>query len=136
MSAGKAPSDSEGLYAVFAEPFYLSEQTVSPKDPDSPLRIRIQDGGADGDEVVDGGNNWKDLPSLLHLEILQLLQEEIDAVDGGELLVVDLFEIISQMKQDNEGVDVRWSDVRTALNWLFEENLGDDLFNFTASTIL
>ena len=87
---------------IFAQPIYLSEVTSIPGREGSPVRVRVQDGGSTDDSSVSvsgsgsGGMGtgfepqWRILPSVLHLEILQLLQtsnrdssEQGDA-DGGD----------------------------------------------------
>lgn len=109
-----SPSDSESKMFIYGEPFYMSEQTSSVLSPDSPLRIRVQCGGGE-DENSDG--EWKTLPSVLHLDILQLIQVEGD--DSGDLVVADLVDVVSQMREG----DVSWKDIRLVLKWLYENNL-------------
>ena len=85
---------------IFAQPIYLSEVTSIPGREGSPVRVRVQDGGSASDDVssVSGSGSgvvgtgfepqWRILPSVLHLEILQLLQtsnrdsSEEGGVDG------------------------------------------------------
>jgi hypothetical protein len=109
-----SPSDSESNMPIYGEAFYMSEQTSSVLSPESPLRIRVQCGGGE-DEISDG--EWITLPSLLHLDILQLVQ--VDGDDSGDLIVADLVEVVSQMKEGT----VSWKDIRKALEWLYENNL-------------
>lgn len=75
---------------VRAQPLYLSEVTSALKDDGElhAVRVRIQDGGAFFNEYLDEDEQqakeapssnpgvWTDLPSTLHLEILQLLQHQ------------------------------------------------------------
>ena len=88
---------------IFAQPIYLSEVTSIPGREGSPVRVRVQDGGSASDDVnsvIGGGSGsgvgtgfepqWRILPSVLHLEILQLLQtsnrdgSEQGGGDGGD----------------------------------------------------
>ena len=94
---------------IFAVSIYLSEVTTAVSNVDTPVRIRVQDGG---DE------EWRTLPSLKHLEILQALQQEssspnsqnemvIDEDEFYEVTVADLFEVYCgdghrQMDVDDE----------------------------------
>ena len=86
---------------IFAQPIYLSEVTSIPGREGSPVRVRVQDGGSattdDSVSVSSIGSvgtefepQWRVLPSVLHLEILQLLQtsnrdsSEQGGADGGD----------------------------------------------------
>ena len=117
-SNSEGPSEEEGGMAVFAQPFYLSEQTCSATSPDTPLRTRVQVGGGEDEE---GEGEWVDLPSSLHLDLLQLLQPDPNAAyeASGDLLISDLYEILRELK----GEALSWGEMRGALQWLFEEML-------------
>jgi hypothetical protein len=106
------------------------------------VRIRIQDGSED-----DASNPWRELPSQLHLEILQLLQDADDSDDatGGSIVVAELFDALKEVRGDFstgftdaeieeiEGVPeevqgggrgpLPWTEVRDALKWLSQEAL-------------
>ena len=116
--SGSEPNEEDQNVTVFAQPFYLSEHTSSAVDPIVPLRVRIQVGG---DEDEEGEGQWKELPSLLHMDILQLLQPDPSSASEstGDLLVSDLYEILQELK----GGEVSWGDVRDALRWLYEETM-------------
>ena len=146
---------------VFGETVYLSEVTSSSGAAgagksteggvDRPVRVRIQDGGWSSDQP--SSQQWRDLPSLLHLEILQLLQQSSDSGDDDSskyvpqtedsstlqstITVSELFAAIQEIQSDSElagDVDAAdaWTDFDVALRWLYNhglvyfENLDDD----------
>lgn len=65
---------------ISSDSMYMYEVTTSTRNPDDPLRIRIQTGNNVYDEhttnsdVNDDNDQWTVLPSNLHLEVLQLVQ--------------------------------------------------------------
>jgi hypothetical protein len=129
--------DEEGIY-VQARQFYLYEVTASTQSQSSgssePVRVRIQDGEEDASK-----GPWRELPSQLHLEILQLLQDDGSGEGAGEgIVTIELFEALKEVRgggadvtgDDGEesaeagGVDeLSWGEVRDAFKWLFREGL-------------
>ena len=119
------PCETEIDLVIISRMFYLSETTSTALEPEKPVRVRIQDGGDDlyCEMNEDGCNNqdqWKELPSVLHLDILRSLQSNMQQRGECDLSVIDLFEIIKELKVE-EGTC--WYDVRIALKWLYEETL-------------
>lgn len=147
------PSDEMKEIIVRAQPIYLVEMTTSLAPGISPgkiVKVRIQDGqeeeggGAEEEEQV---VSWRELPSDLHLDILQLLQAPPSAEDGnvmtaGDLSLADLWHSLQQLRSvqhvgsdeedhDHEHLeasdlgetDLSWADVRNALHWLYYEGL-------------
>ena len=101
---------------IYAMPIYLSETTTTSATPDRPLRIRVQDGSED--------NKWKEFPSLLHLEVLQSLQETLDSADvneQSETTLGDLHAVFTSAEL-NDSAHTAWEDVVEALKWLFTNN--------------
>ena len=116
------PSETDCGVTIFAKVFYLSETTFSPLVPNTPLRIRIQDGrdhlNCEENEFV--SDSWKELPSVLHLDILQLLQPNVKGGEAGGLRITDLLDLIGQWNGEE---DRSWRNIRMALKWLYEETL-------------
>ena len=132
---------------VFGEKIYLSEVTNSNSGglDDEPVRVRIQDGGWDISSSSDASQQWRELPSLLHLELLQLLQSSDDGGGGGgyvpqsgsvddsssTITLLELFEAIKEIRSDKEESILK-SDLNTAMRWLYSNGLvyfqsvGDD----------
>jgi len=154
------PSEDEGNMIVRAVPMYISEVTSSistySAQDNKILRIRIQDGAlkTDNDPLLPlvtssssgGDDQWRELPSELSLEVLQLLQPqksssdadgEYDTSDECDILVSDLISILRSMRNvstmneehDNNPVDedeeqlLSWSELREALAWLHKHAL-------------
>lgn len=122
---------------VFAQPIYLAEVTTVPVQDSAPARVRIQDGDNSA-----GEDAWRDLPSQLHLEILQLLQTPPPTLPVGDdgvedsmpqaseeqpgVLVSELREILFEATAASDTVESeeewtqRFSD---AVRWLYEHRL-------------
>ena len=100
---------------VYAMPIYLSETTTTSSAPDRPVRIRVQDGSDD--------EKWREFPSLLHLEILQSLQEPMDGSDDeqNETTLGDLYAVFTSAELNDDST-IKWKDVVEALKWLFANN--------------
>jgi hypothetical protein len=128
---------------IFAEPFYLSDQINTQNSPNVPLRIRIQSNDDNNMDINKGADDvsWKELPSALHLSILQMLQPPqpssspnadsgyADAGGDAEITVGDIHSILLELNNDDgegEGKDdYSWGKLTKAVKWLFEENLGE-----------
>ena len=116
-----APTEEEGDLSVIAVRYYMSEVTASPSVDAEPLRVRVQDGRKE-----DGGDEWRELPSLLHLELLQLLLPQGEASGSctaaeeelPDVTVQELWEAMGQVM-----TDCKWEDIREALKWLYEARL-------------
>lgn len=132
---------------VAANPLYLSEVTSSSANPEQPLRIRIQTGDDSSKDDV-----WVSLPSMLHLEILQLLQTQTtETTDNqpsntgsysrpeeeinyqGELTALDLIEALNSASADDESEKLSAGVFNSAMKDLynrqllyFENSLTDD----------
>ena len=119
------PSEEESNMIVRAVPMYISEVTSSistySAQDNKVLRIRIQDGAlkTDNDPLLplvssssssdSNGDMWRELPSELSLEVLQLLQPQKSLSDGDDgyetsssdecdVLVSDLISILRSMR--------------------------------------
>jgi carbamoyltransferase len=119
--AHAAPTEEEGGLSVIAVPYYISEVVASPSVNVGPLRARVQDG-----RKADGDDEWTELPSSLHLELLQLLQPQDEASGSHtateeELPDVTVYELWGAMGQMT--TDCQWKDIREALKWLYEAQL-------------
>ncbi|RYH01476.1 hypothetical protein EON65_48365 [archaeon] len=131
-TVGNPGSEEEGWgedVRVRASPFYLSEVTSNPKG--EVVSVRVQDAvsveGAGGEEEGDG-QSWRDLPTPLHLDILQLLQMPPSCSEaGGQLTLKELWDAIQMLHGEEEGrsaVDVvPWGEVYSALRWLYYRGL-------------
>eukprot|EP01039_Chlorochromonas_danica_P005830 gene5830-6420_t len=154
------PSDEMKELIVRAQPIYLVEMTTSLAPGVSPgriVKVRIQDGqeeeGRGGDEEQQEEVSWREIPSDLHLDILQLLQappnnnaEDGNMMTAGDLSLADLWHSLQQLRsvqhvgsdEDDEDhdhdhehleasdlgeTDLSWADVRGALHWLYYEGL-------------
>ena len=119
---------------LYAERVYLSQVTSAPDAADGEPRavqVRVQTGEEGG-----GADGWLELPSLLHLEALQLLQQAQGA-DGEEGLAPDelkrYLRLVNASEDDEVGeesaaaesepVDEAWSELEDALRWLYENRL-------------
>ena len=102
---------------VFAMPIYLSETTTASSAPDRPVRIRVQDGSDD--------ERWKELPSMLHLEVLQSLQDQpmddADDDEQNETTLGDLHAVFTSAELNDDSA-IAWEDVVEVLKWLFVNN--------------
>lgn len=147
-------------FLLQAQPMYLSEVTTSLGNANAGVkRVRIQDGGIlsyrpssvprgtpDGDPDT---ITWTELPSNLHLDILQLLQppptplpaavrtaESADAAtlllqqttqaveDDGALGVHEVFDALRQAYDNDDAVDqLTWQDFAKAVRWLYDHCL-------------
>jgi hypothetical protein len=104
---------------IYAVPIYITETTYSMQQPEEPIRIRVQDGA-----LSDSPSDWRSLPSMLHLEVLQSLQSlpGEDGADGeySETTVGDVHAAFTSVEMGDGGAD--WGGVVDALEWLFENN--------------
>lgn len=100
---------------IYGIPIYLSETTTSTSQPDVPVRVRVLDGSDD--------EKWREFPSLLHLEVLQSLQQSIDSADGAqtETTLGDLYAVFTS-EELNGGSGYAWEDIAEVLRWLFSNN--------------
>ena len=157
------PTEEESNMILRAVPIYISEVTSSistySSQDNKVLRIRVQDGAlrTESDPLLplvsstsDGEDQWRELPSELSLEVLQLLQpqksssdaevvEEYDASsDECDVLVSDLLSILRSMRNvstndDDDNTEdsgplreeqlLPWSELREALAWLYKNAL-------------
>lgn len=158
------PSEEEGNMILRAVPMYISEVTSSistySAQDNKVLRIRVQDGAlkTDNDPLLplvssssssssgSNGDMWRELPSELSLEVLQLLQPQKSLSEGDDeygissdecdVLVSDLISILRSMRNvgtsdnDNDINDpvheeqlLSWSELREALAWLYKNAL-------------
>eukprot|EP01035_Chromulina_nebulosa_P027308 gene27308-35887_t len=127
---------------VFGEKLYLSEVTNSNSaGVDEPVRVRIQDGGWGISN--DATQEWRELPSLLHLELLQLLQSSSDdngggyvsqtgsADDSSTITLSELLEAIKEIRIDEEESILK-TNFFSSMRWLYSnglvyfQGLGDD----------
>ena len=129
-SGATEPEEEEGKYSVHAMRYYISEVTASPNIDAEPIRIRVQDGSQ-----LDGQDPWRVLPSMLHLELLQLLQPQDEsnfyrgdatrgytpADEAEPLEEITVQELWDAMKEVRPGCD--WTAVRGALQWLYTSRL-------------
>lgn len=125
---------------VFGEKIYLSEVTNSNSaGVDEPVRVRIQDGGW-GISNDDATQEWRELPSLLHLELLQLLQSSDDGgyepqsgsvEDSSTITMSELLEAIKEIRSDEEESTLA-TNFSSSMRWLYSnglvyfQSLGDD----------
>lgn len=133
------PTDEDERVAVFGTHVYLSEVTSGDDSaPNAPLRVRIQTGGSSAvEEELDAGggaeDDWIELPSAMHLDLLLLLrvvretmEERVQRGEPAEGLPAGHFlpalAAVFQGSND-EKETVRWSMVRTALQWLHANQL-------------
>jgi hypothetical protein len=159
------PSEEEGNMILRAVPMYISEVTSSistySAQDNKVLRIRVQDGAlkTDNDPLLplvssssssssgSNGDMWRELPSELSLEVLQLLQPQKSLSEGDDeygissdecdVLVSDLISILRSMRNvgtsDDDDNDINdpvheeqllsWSELREALAWLYKNAL-------------
>ena len=109
------PTAEEAELRVAAKPFYLSEVISNPMRPEQASRIRVQTGGS-GSEP---GEDWLELPSNLHLELLQLLQPQLtDAEYAVEEQLGDVFDAMRDIRDD-----ITWQDIKGALFWLYRRGM-------------
>ena len=131
MQAYATPKEEEKAISVYGVRFYISEVTAGPSVELEPLRIRVQDGKSN--TGVGGQDEWKILPTNLHLEVLQLLQPQDEAaydISNGagytateeelpDVSVEDLWEAMKEIREYN----ITWSQIVDVLKWLFQNQL-------------
>ena len=131
------PKEEEKCINVHGVRYYISEVTAGPSVESEPLRIRVQDGK--GRSGVGGQDEWKILPTNLHLEVLQLLQPQDEAaydVSSGasytaaeeelpDVTIEDLWEAMKEVREYN----ITWSQIVDVLKWLFQNQLCFLTFN-------
>lgn len=134
LADAPSPAADEEDLLIGGQTVYLCEVTSSLGDGmGKGVKVRIQD----ADAVTTEG--WRDLPSELHLDVLQLLQ-------AGELTVGELWASLQglqaaqtseQCGQDHgdgcdcgseeqlteDAVSLTWSEARAALHWLYHHAL-------------
>jgi len=133
------PSDEDERVAVFGTHVYLSELTSGDSATSNvPLRVRIQTGGScavDEELAAEVGSEelWLDLPSAMHLDMLQILRavretmqeqaqpgEPVQGLPAGHFLPM-LAAFSGASRDENEIVP--WSKVRDVLQWLHARQL-------------
>jgi len=121
---------------IAGQQVYLSEVTSSGRFnglDEMPVRVRIQDGAwneIDSSIRINSEetNQWRELPSMFHLEILQLLQSSNDMGEDGEsqssimITVQELFDAIEEIRGPVRD-EIESSTVLEELKVEFEECL-------------
>ncbi|KAJ1429313.1 Carbamoyltransferase-domain-containing protein [Ochromonadaceae sp. CCMP2298] len=140
------PDEREGNVIVRASAVFLSEVTSRVAGEDAgPLRVRIQDAASEGvdlgrETAEAQGSQWRTLPSELHLDVLQLLQEQgeqeeevqgmlqeaglsMSEFNESDLVVSELLEALRAVRGNEEEGLLGWSELRSVLGWLYLQRL-------------
>lgn len=130
------PTEQDRNVFVRCAPLYLTEVThsASVSGGTNPLKVRVQAGAASDSVTNEVGGQWKTLPSVLHLDILQLLQVQDQLLGVPERTVEHSYmppdltvgELLQALRAvvDSEGQhapqkQLRWSELREAFLWLY-----------------
>ena len=129
-ATSEEPTEADCDVLVFARDVYMTEIVSSTQDPDTPVRVRVQDGSEPGE-----GSGWRELPDQLTLEMLLLLQSSGglgDDEDGSaprNVYIKNIYEAISQIYNNDDASDggpgpqVTWATMRKSLQVLHRANL-------------